>query len=62
MGGYDRPMSRVGYQALGFAVWKGAKWYVRRRFGEAPRKVATGGLVALALAALLLGARRATNG
>jgi hypothetical protein len=55
-------MSRVGYQALGFAVWKGAKWYARRRFGEAPRRVATGGLVVLVLAALLLGARRATNG
>jgi hypothetical protein len=55
-------MSRVGYQALGFAVWKGAKWYVRRRFGEKPRKVAAGGLLVLVLAALLLGARRATNG
>ncbi|MDQ6916056.1 MAG: hypothetical protein M3155_09650 [Actinomycetota bacterium] len=55
-------MGRAGYQALGFAVWKGAKWYVRRRFGDAPRKVAAGGLVALVLAVLVLGARRATNG
>ena len=55
-------MSRVGYQALGFAVWKGAKWYVRRRYGNAPRKAALGGLVVLVLAALLLGARRATSG
>jgi hypothetical protein len=55
-------MSRVGYQALGFAVWKGVKWYLRRRFGDAPRKVAAGGLVALVLAALVLGARRAANG
>ena len=55
-------MNRVGYQALGFVVWKGAKWYVRRRFGETPRRVAVGGLVMLVLAALLLGARRATNG
>jgi uncharacterized membrane protein YhfC len=51
----------VGYQALGFAVWKGAKWYLRRRYGDAPRKVALGGLVAVVLAVLLLGARRATS-
>jgi hypothetical protein len=54
-------MSRAGYQALGFAVWKGAKWYVRRRYGDAPRKVAAGGLVALVVAALVLGARRAAS-
>jgi hypothetical protein len=55
-------MGRAGYQALGFVVWKGAKWYLRRRFGDAPRKVAAGGLVALVLAALVLGARRASSG
>jgi hypothetical protein len=54
-------MNRAGYQALGFAVWKGAKWYLRRRYGDAPRKVALGGLVAVVLAVLLLGARRAAS-
>jgi hypothetical protein len=54
-------VSRFGYQALGFAVWTGAKWYVRRRYGDAPRKVAAGGLVALVLAALVLGARKAAS-
>jgi hypothetical protein len=54
-------VNRVGYQALGFAVWKGAKWYVRRRFGEAPKKAAVGGLAVLVVAALVLGARKATS-
>ncbi len=27
-------MSRAGYQLLGFVVWKGAKWYVRRTYGR----------------------------
>ena len=54
-------MQRLGYQALGFTVWKGAKWYLRRRYGDAPRKVALGGLVAVVLAVLLLGARRAAS-
>lgn len=51
-------MSRVGYQLLGFAVWRGAKWYLRRRYGDAPRKLALGGLLALVLAALVFGGRR----
>jgi len=55
-------MSRLGYQVLGFAVWTGAKWYLRGRLSETPRKVAMGGVAVALLAALLLGARRATNG
>jgi hypothetical protein len=54
-------VNRFGYQALGFAVWTGAKWYLRRRYGDAPRKVAAGGLVALVVAALVLGARKAAS-
>lgn len=51
-------MNRYGYQALGYAVWSGAKWYLRRRYGDTPRRLALGALVALALGALLLGGRR----
>ena len=51
-------MNRTGYQVLGFAVWKGGKWYLRRRYGETPRKLALAALLALALAALLAGGRR----
>ena len=54
-------MGRYGYQALGFAGWKGGRWYLRRRYGDAPRKLALGALLALVLAALLLGGRRAAS-
>jgi hypothetical protein len=44
------------YKALGFAVWKGAKWYVGRKLP--PRKLMIGGAVALAAATLVaVGAR-----
>jgi hypothetical protein len=36
-----------GYRLLGFAVWHGARWYLRRRLPSG-RKVATAGLVAVA--------------
>jgi hypothetical protein len=50
------------YRVLGFVVWKGATWYVRRRYGTAPKKMAAGGLVAAVLAALLLVQRRSAGG
>jgi hypothetical protein len=55
-------MQRLGYQVLGFTVWKGATWYLRRRYGDTPKKVAAGGLVVLVLAALVVAQRRASNG
>jgi hypothetical protein len=39
------------YKALGFAVWKGAKWYVGRKLPQ--RKVLIGGAVALGAATLV---------
>jgi hypothetical protein len=54
-------MSRFGYQAIGFAVWNGAKWYVRRRYGDVPRKLALGSLLVAALAALLVAGKRAAG-
>jgi hypothetical protein len=45
------------YKALGFAVWKGAKWYVGRKLP--PRKLLVGGALALAVATFVaVGARR----
>jgi hypothetical protein len=45
------------YKALGFAVWKGAKWYVGRKLP--PRKLIVGGAAALTVATLVgVGARR----
>jgi hypothetical protein len=49
-------MSGNGYKALGFVVWKGGIWYLKRRYGVA-RRIGTGalaaGLVAAAGAAVL---------
>jgi hypothetical protein len=41
----------MGYKILGFAVWKGGKWYLRRRMQGVGRKAAIGG----AAAALVVG-------
>jgi hypothetical protein len=57
-------MSANRYTALGYVVWKGGKWYLRRRLSLArsppgPRRLALAGAVALlALGGGLLLARR----
>jgi hypothetical protein len=48
----------MGYKILGYAVWRGAKWYLRRRYGDRPRKVLAGTVVGLALAAGAVAAAR----
>jgi hypothetical protein len=51
----------MGYKILGFAVWNGAKWYLRRRYGVlASRKALAVGVVGMAIAALAAGSRRAS--
>ncbi len=49
-------MGSNGYRLLGFAVWQGGKWYLRRRL-PSPRRILVAGLVAglgaTALAAIL---------
>ncbi len=54
-------MGRFGYQALGFAVWNGVKWYLRRRYGNVARRLALGGLVVAAVAALAVAGKRAAS-
>ncbi len=39
----------MGYKLLGFTVWQGGKWYLRRRLAGSGRKVAVAGIGALAL-------------
>lgn len=51
----------MAYKLLGMAVWKGAKLFLRRRYGDKPRKVLAGGLVAFALVGLLMAGRRAAS-
>ncbi len=49
----------MGYKVLGWATWKGAKWFLRRRYGPAmlPAPVLAGGVVVAALG-VALAARR----
>jgi hypothetical protein len=49
------------YKVLGFAVWNGARWYLRRRYGGAPRKVFAAGVVAAVVAGTAFAQRRATD-
>jgi hypothetical protein len=57
-------MSSNGYKALGFVVWKGGIWYLRRRYGLA-RRIGTRTLAAGAVAAagaIVLAQRRHGDG
>jgi hypothetical protein len=54
-------MRRAGYQLLGFAVWKLAVRTLRRRYGDAPKKVAAGAVLAAVVAALVLALRRSAD-
>jgi hypothetical protein len=47
------------YKALGFAVWKGAKWYLGRKLPPGRLLVGVGvGLAAVAVTAAAVGAKR----
>ena len=48
------------YKTLGFAVWKGARWYLGRKL-PGTRLVAGVGLGALAATAAALGAKRTAD-
>lgn len=52
----------MGYKLLGFAVWQGSKWYLRRRISGVGAKVATAGVGAAVIAGVLVAARQATSG
>ncbi len=57
-------MSGNGYRALGFVVWKGGIWYLKRRYGVA-RRIGTGALAAglvAAAGAVVLAQRRNGHG
>jgi hypothetical protein len=47
----------MGYKLLGYIVWRGGKWYVRRRARGARRGLAIGAIVALVLAGILTAPR-----
>jgi hypothetical protein len=54
-------MRRLGYQWLGFMVWRGLRALLRQRYGEAHRKIAIGGLLLAIVAAVVLASRRAAS-
>jgi hypothetical protein len=49
----------MGYKLLGFAVWQGAKWYMRRRMTDTRTKIALAGVSAAVLAGLIAAGRQA---
>jgi hypothetical protein len=51
----------MGYKVLGFAVWQGSKWYLRRRMSGARAKVALAGLGAAVVAGVLVAGRQAAS-
>jgi hypothetical protein len=51
----------MGYKVLGFTVWQGIKWYLRRRLGVRG-KVAIAGVGAAVVVGVLLAGRQATSG
>lgn len=51
----------MGYKILGFAVWQGSKWYVRRRTGGVKAKLALAGLGALAVAGVAAAGRQSSH-
>ena len=52
----------MAYKLLGWAVWKGAKWFLRRRYGAVmvPVPVLAGGGL-LAVAGVALAVKRAAH-
>jgi hypothetical protein len=52
----------MGYKVLGFAVWQGSKWYLRRRMSGARAKVAIAGVGAAVVAGVLVAGRQVSSG
>jgi hypothetical protein len=48
----------MGYKLLGFAVWQGGKWYLRRRMSGVARKAAVGVLGAAIVGGLIAAQRQ----
>jgi hypothetical protein len=54
----------MGYKMLGFVVWQGARWYMRRRVSQMlpSRRVASAALVVSAVATVAVVAAAAKRG
>lgn len=51
----------MGYKLLGFVVWQGAKWYLRRRMTGTKAKVAIAGVGVALLAGAAVASRQSTS-
>jgi hypothetical protein len=51
----------MGYKILGFAVWQGTKWYMRRRVTGGKNKLVIAGVGALVLAGVVVAGRQAAS-
>jgi hypothetical protein len=51
----------MAYKLLGFVVWQGGKWYLRRRASGARRKLAIAGLSAAVAAGVIIAGRQASS-
>jgi hypothetical protein len=49
------------YRLLGFAVWRGARWYLKRRYAEKSRRLFAAGVVAAIVAGAAYAQRRAAD-
>lgn len=57
-------MRSTGYKILGYVVWQSSRWYLRRRYPNAPRKLAIAGgtgLLLLVGAVALVALRRGNS-
>jgi hypothetical protein len=54
----------MGYKVLGYLVWRGAKWYVRKRVSEQRRRMAFAGISVVVVAGAIAAQRgsRSTAG
>ncbi len=50
----------MGYKLLGFAVWQGGKWYLRRRLSGTKRKAVMAGLAAAVVGGVLVAQRQSS--
>ncbi len=44
----------MGYKVLGFVVWQGGKWYVRKRYSGTAGKAALAGIGAAVIAGVVV--------
>jgi hypothetical protein len=49
------------YKVIGFAVWRGARWYLRRRYSSKTRKLFAAGVVGAVVAGSAIAQRRASK-